>query len=290
MRPSPIHRSSAFGHPLGARALALALATACICVWDDAAAAAARTPAAGTVLDNPALPALGGGKRKLLGEGPLDVLVFLRPGQAYSADVLPSLEEVRKASGDRVRWTTLVADRFSKKDVAEMTGGRPLGLPLVFDTGSTVRTALGVVLEPVAALVGKDHKFVRLVAFRKINFGSTLHAYVRHALGEIDDEGLERALDPTAERAVPKASGKAKLYLKLGRRALEAGRLDSALEAAHKAIAVVAELADAHVLLGDVLAAKGDCKAAIPAYERALGLQNGHPEALKGKQACAAKP
>ncbi len=64
------------------------------------------------------------------------------------------------------------------------------------------------------------------------------------------------------------------------------GSHDKALETVMKSLEYDPELAEAHALVGAILAAEDDCPSAIAAFDKALSLEPDEPTALEGKKAC----
>ena len=79
----------------------------------------------------------------------------------------------------------------------------------------------------------------------------------------------------------------AQRQLHMGQKHLEAKRFELAAVAANRALVHDATLVAAHVLLGQALAAQGDCKAARAAFDGALALDKDNAAARDGRSACA---
>lgn len=274
-------------HPL-ARTVVITAIALVFGAWSESPAAGSRTPPPGTTLDNVRLPLLAGGARDLLGQKTIDALIFLRPDQDHSKTSVARIAEVEKELGNKVRWTAVVGTRFKKDQIDKLLAGSGLAAPVTLDKDGAYRNRLGVVLEPMVVIVSRDHKLVGLQAYHQVNYAPLLRARLRHALGEIDDAELARIVDPPANgKAMNKEDAKAHRYIKLAARYLAQGKHDKAVAAARKAITHDASIALAHVLEGEGLAAGGDCKSALAAFERALAIDARDARAIAGKKKCA---
>ena len=70
---------------------------------------------------------------------------------------------------------------------------------------------------------------------------------------------------------------------------LKVGNNDKAIESARLAVQHDATLAAAHSVLGESLRAAGNCKDAVPAFNKALTIDPKDERAVAGKKACAGK-
>lgn len=235
-------------------------------VFHPAAAAHAQ---AGTPVADTELAALDGGKARLLADAAVNVLVFVRPEQERSLKALKQLGECQKGvAGKPVRWVAIVSSAAPKASVTAMVRESALAMPVLVDEGDALYGNLGVALHPVAVIVGPERRLAAFEPFRSIHYCAVVTARVRHALREISDDELQRALaPPTAARG-----GDAQVALRyraLAETLFKAGNHAKALENARRSLERDPALASAHALLGDILAAQGDCGAAREAYRKA---------------------
>ena len=232
-------------------------------------AATAAHAQAGTPVADVELAALDGGKARLLADAAANVLVFFRPEQERSLAALKQLVECQKGlAGKPVRWVAIVSSAAPKASVTATVQKSALAMPVLVDEGDALYGNLGIALHPVAVIVGPDRRLAAFEPFRSINYCAVVTARVRHVLREISDDELQSALaPPTAERG-----GDAQVavrYRALAETLFKAGNHAKALENARRSLERDPALAPAHALLGDILAAQGDCAAAREAYGKA---------------------
>jgi tetratricopeptide (TPR) repeat protein len=240
----------------------------------------------GTPVADREMPALEGGKARLFQDAAASVLVFVRANQKRSLGALKELSECRESlAGKPVRWVAIVSDADSRDDVAALLRSSALAMPVLVDEGDALYGSLGVSLHPVVVVVGADRKLAAFEPFRAINYCELVTARVRHALREMSDDELQRALAP------PKAQvgGDAQVALRyhaLAEALFKAGNHAKAIEAVRKSLDKDPGRAQAHVLLADILAAQGRCAEASEAYGKAREIDPSSREAIGGPVGC----
>jgi tetratricopeptide (TPR) repeat protein len=226
----------------------------------------------GDTITNVEMRTLEGGSHPLLGDERANVFLFFRPDQEHSREVLNEVahleRELRKKS---VRWVAIVSDRYTREIVEELVEAAELDLPVLVDVDDSLVGKLGVPLHPVVGITDQTHVLKVYQYFTKINFIGILRAHILHTLGEISEAELAETLDPPRAEQGGKASA-AKRNLKLARMLFKAGNLEKALETITKSLDYDPGQAEAHALVGAVLAAQGDCPGALVAFDRALSL------------------
>jgi tetratricopeptide (TPR) repeat protein len=143
-------------------------------------------------------------------------------------------------------------------------------------------------VHPTVAVLDKEHRLVQFQPYSKLNFCESVLVRIRHVLGEVDDKGLARGLDPAADQEKGNTAA-ARRDLKLAELLLKGGNLDKALEVAKKGVSNDPKSAAAQALLGQIHAAKGDCAEANRAFEAALKLDPSEARAKTGQSTCAGK-
>jgi tetratricopeptide (TPR) repeat protein len=136
-------------------------------------------------------------------------------------------------------------------------------------------------------VVGIADRAGRLLAYehyRRINFKEIVLARLRVALGELGEADMARVLEP--ERAGSGGPGaEARRHLALARALWKRQNGPKALEALEKSLAAGPSAA-AWALKGQILAAGGDCRAALPAFQTALKIDPAEAVALQGTSGC----
>jgi tetratricopeptide (TPR) repeat protein len=222
------------------------------------------------------MPTVDGQQAPLLAPGKVNVVVFVRVGQEFSATALRQLAQLeREVSSKPVRIALVFSDSDAPADVAAMLVEAGSRGPALVDRADALYGELGVAMTPSAGIVGKDRKLAGFQPFRKVNYLDAMRAQVAFALGEIDRAALARALDPAA---APIASGgRAHARLTLGRRLLAAGDAKGAIASARAAIGIDPGSAEAHALLAEALAKGGECDEAAREAAQARSLSPSAP-------------
>lgn len=255
--------------------------------WPRAARAFANV-AVGTLLDDPVLPTLDGGRAALLSrQAAASLFVFVRPHQDHSLEALRALEAIRRElPGKPVRFVAVVSDAWKPAEVRALVQAAGLEWPVLIDVGDAVYGKLGVRLHPVVGIADRSLRLAAYEHYRRINFGEIVLARLRVLLGELSERDMGRVLEPErAGAAGPEAA--ARRHLGLARALWRRGALEKALEAVRRSLEA-APSAAAYALQGELLAARGDCRAARPSFQAALKIDPAEAVALQGLQGCPA--
>jgi tetratricopeptide (TPR) repeat protein len=244
----------------------------------------------GSIVENRDLPALAGGTQPLLSPNAnANVFVFFRPGKENSRLILKELAECEKElAGKSVHWVAIVSDSTPRDVVEADMKASGIAMPVLIDRGDALYGKLGVALHPIAGIADRNGKLAAYQPFQKVNFAVVLLARVRHLLGEISAEELDRALHPGAATMGGNAQV-ARRNLHLAEALVKTQKLDKALEIVRRSIEKDPTFAAAHTLLGQILAAQGKHAEATQAFEQALRLAPDNAVALEGLKAVKGK-
>jgi len=240
----------------------------------------------GTVVPNPTLPGLEGGEHRLVDPGRLTVFLFFDPSQPHSREVMEEMAALQETmAGEDLRWVGVVSDRFDSAAAIALARDVGLELELVEDQGDRLYGDLEVRLYPTLGIIDQKGVLLAYLPYKKVNFTGTLEARLRHALGQLDDEALERALHPTSAD-IGSADAEAGRLLKFAGMLWDRGKRDKALAKARQAVEAVPGSAQAHAVLGFYLAEMGDCGEALPVLRKALELDPENATAASALQGC----
>jgi len=240
----------------------------------------------GTVIPNPDLPGLDGSEHALVDRQRLTVFLFFDPAQPRCLEVMREMGGLQGSfPKEKVRWVGIVSDRFDPAKAVTAAREAGLGLELLTDRGDQLYGALEVRLYPTVGIVDTKGVLRAYLPYHKVNFTGALDAEIRHALGEIDDAALERALHPQAADIGTKQA-EAGRYLRFAEMLWKMGKRDKAIAKAREAAGIAPGSAAAHALLGSYLAGAGDCEKARPELEKALQLDPDNEQARKAMEAC----
>ena len=243
--------------------------------------------AVGATLDNPTLKTLDGQPLELLsGKATASVFIFFRPHQDHSLDALTEVAGLQKTlRGKSIRWVGVVSDSWPAAEVREVVRQAGVDLPVLVDVGDRLYGQLGVRLHPVVGIADARLRLVAYEHFRQINFSEILLGRLRVVLGELKEADMAAVLEPAkATGGTPEDEARRQLHL--ARLLWKKGNGAKALEWARKSLAI-APSAGAYALQGEVLAAQGQCPAALPLFEAALKIDPAEPVARQGRQGCS---
>jgi len=243
----------------------------------------------GDKIEDRVMPTLTGNTAHLLGDARANVIVFFKPGQQHSNVTLQHLAACEKEfTGKSVRWTAVVSDRFSKAESEAPVKEARITMPVVIDVGDALYGSLGVVLTPVIGIADSNHVLAAYLPFAQVNYEETIKANIRYVLGEITAQELKESLDPP--RIIQGSDPEiARRRFKLAEKLFQGGSYAKALESARKSVEKDPTAPAAHVLLARILAAQGDYRSALNAYDQALKLDSSNSAALEGKKECEQK-
>jgi len=240
----------------------------------------------GTVIPNPTMAGIDGKQHALVDPQRLSVFLFFDPAQPRCLEVMKEMAGLQGSfSGDTVRWVGILSDRFDEATAAAAVRKARLALEILIDPGDTLYGALEVRLYPTVGILDKAGVLKAYLPYRKVNFTGALEAEIRHALGEIDDAALERALHPQAAD-IGGANAEAGRLLRFAGMLWKMGKKEKALATARKALETAPSSAEAQALVGIYLAGMGNCGEAIPNLQEALKLDPDNAEARRALTGC----
>ncbi len=227
-----------------------------LCAQPTEATASNHTPI-GAVIDNVQLQTIAGSTIPVLAsDGAATALLFFKPDQL---NMIPTLNAIagceKELAGKPVRWVGVVPERYTAQQAKEAAAAAGIQMPVVIDKGDALHQVIGVAMHPTVAIMDKDHRLMQFQAFTKLNFCEAVMARIKRVLGELDDAGLARALDPSAEQPKGNVSA-AKRDLKLAEMLLKGGNVDKALEIARNAARNDPSNPEVPKLIERILAAK----------------------------------
>jgi hypothetical protein len=243
----------------------------------------------GQRVENRSLPTLDGGRHALFDQAVrANVFVFVRPKQEHSTEVLRQMAECqRDFMGKSVHWVAIVSGAAAKEDVRALVAETGVQMTILVDDADALYGALGVRLHPTIGIADGEGKLLAYEPFRKVNYCDVVRARIRHALGEIDAAEVERTVHPGKALLPDEVPGAmANRYVNMGRMFARKGDLSKAESSAREALAKDSGWAPAHVLLGDVLAGKGDCEGAAKEYAEAGRLDAASLTAATSRDRC----
>lgn len=261
-----------------------ALLAGCVLLVEPGTARAGLAP--GTPVPDAVCTTLDGRRLPLLDRSATTVLVFFRPGQAFSVKTLGDVAVLESEFAAKpVRFLLVVSGHFPPDDADAAVRGAGVRAPVVRDDGDALAGTFKVVQHPAVVVVDVRRQVSAFEGFRQFNFANTVRARIRIALGAPPAEVAD-LLNPPA-LATTTDTTRARRYVKMSEKLLGAGSAASAAEAARKAVALDGTLADGHAALAAALAAGNDCAGAAAAAATALELEADHALARSVTARCA---
>jgi hypothetical protein len=234
-------------------AIPLAAVGALLCVTPVATAAHVDV---GVTLEDTKLEAVSGGKQPLLGKAEAHVLLFFRPGQDRSIEVLREIAACEKTLASKsVRLVGVVSSSAPIDEVEKIVREVGLVSPVLLDLGDQLYSKLEIRQQPIAVLVGKDHQVVAFQPYTRLRYCDLLMAHIQLQLKEISPAEHAAVLVPP-KAVMPNDD--------------------------------VRSVANRHVNLGERYLLKGNCILALVQFDEALALEPGNAKAMEGKKKCEA--
>lgn len=240
----------------------------------------------GSPVPNPSMTGMDGVERTLVDPERVTAFLFFDPRQEHSLEVLRALADLQeRMKDDDIYWVGVVSDRFQSETVTSALAESGVGLETVIDEGDRLYGELGVRLYPSIGIADPGGMLCAYLPYAKVNYMGALEAHLRHALGQIDDGALDRALHPTS---VDVGSDEAEVgrLLKFARMLWDREKREKALAKAQEAVQAAPDLADPHALVGFFLAEMGNCEEARTSLNRALEMDPENSEALAALTKC----
>lgn len=210
------------------------------------------------------LEASGGARLTVPVPGRVLVLVFWRPGQAFSEEALADLSTLAPAL--TAKGVALVAVAETGSTVA-----RPPRPPFqaVTDRGRQASDAFGVIVFPSTAVVDARGVLRAYVPSRNSNYRTLVEAHTLRALGEISEAELTARLARVGETYGRSAEAAQAAYT-LGTALASEKRYEDAAREFARALALRPDMIEAHLQLGYVRLEANDAAQALQEFEFVL--------------------
>jgi tetratricopeptide (TPR) repeat protein len=254
--------------------------------WPIAGLAFANVEVGG-VIENAELPTLDGGRHAFLSKRhPANVFVFFRPGQEHSLAALRAMAACEKEFASKpVHWVAVVSSSWNVDDVKAVVQEAGLQMPVLVDQDDALYGKIGVRLHPVVGVANDKLELVAYEPFHKINYCDRIRGKIRYALHEIDLAEMQRTEHPPKALFPNEIKGAVeRRHVRMGENFLRTKQYEKALGQAQEVLRRNPGFAPAHTLLGDALAAQGNCAEAAKAWDQARALDP--KAAARDKLAC----
>lgn len=233
------------------------------------------------------LSTLGGGRAPLFKDSArTNVFVFLKPEQESTEAVLTTLAKLEdRFAKSPVYFSLVVSDSADMAPFRATLQKHAIRMPVLVDAGDDLQGQLGVLVFPSVGILDGKGELLRYQFFLQVNFFNVLEAEIRHALGEIDDQGLEAVLNPSRPQWGGEAAAAAR-YVKMAEIQLKASQFDKAMASVKSAMEKDPKSAAAHGMAAMIWAAEGKCTEAQAEVQQAVALDPTEAHAAAARATC----
>jgi hypothetical protein len=238
------------------RRIALGIACALsMAAWPGAGAAVSRV-AVGEVVRSGTVKTLDGRPGQLVSSRALaNVLVFFRPGQAYSLETLQGLAGcTEEFAAKPVHFAAVVSSSWPAEQVRESLVEAGVRMPVLVDRDDELYGELGLQVYPAIVVLDAEQRLVANEPFRRVNFCDRVRGKIQYALHEIDLAGVRRTEDPHAATAASGAAAAPEVIVSARTFVIGSNRFEDPAPAARETLEQEREIAPAHALPADALA------------------------------------
>jgi len=211
--------------------------------------------------------------------GKVVVLIYLsaqqRGSEQAAADANRVLKKLGKADVDLLFVSADVIQRDSFQKFWEEA---EIEAPLAFDPRRDLYAKLGLIVFPTTIVIDRDGRLAHVISTRRNDYPEALSAYIRHALGEIDDAKLTEELTAKAfDRGSPKS--RASRHRAAARLLRGKGLLDSAEKELQAALQLDSEDTNIQLDLADLYLAQRKIPLAEKIVQAVLEVEPKHRRA-----------
>jgi hypothetical protein len=193
----------------------------------------------GETLTAAELPTLAGGREPLF-RGPVNVILFWRPGQEHSVDTLKQMGNCEQAFGGRpVHLVAVVSGEYPRAEIQAAVAETGTKVPILLDVGDALYGKLEVRQHPLVLVTDAKGKIALSQPYVRLRYCDIVQAHVRFVLGEIDATQLHAALNP--ERSSFPSDDKrnvAKRFVNMGKLEASSGACEQAMTSFRKALEI----------------------------------------------------
>ena len=127
--------------------------------------------------------------------GQVVVLVYLAAGQRNSEKALEEADQIVSRLGkENLNLVFVTADLGQRDHLATFLQETGIERPLAFDEQRELYGKLGLVVFPTTLVIDRKGSLIHVISTRRTSYSYVLDAYVRHALGSLDDDTLKEQL------------------------------------------------------------------------------------------------
>ena len=216
-------------------------------------------------------------------KGKVKVVIFWRTEQKRSYLALKDAQNVlSEFKGKDVNVISVIGDKETLDEAKKFLSDNNINFPLLIDNERQLYGDYGIRVFPTTMIINKEGVLVDSIPSRPASYRLKLNGYIKKALGEIDEEGLETMLHPKRE-AVDDAALEANRLYNLSLKFVNMRMYDQAIESAANSIKAKPDLTKSHILIGYLYLEVNEAEKALEAFDRALELDPESHDAQTGR-------
>lgn len=237
----------------------------------------------GVVPDYELATMAGGAVRSADSKGKVVVLIYLSAEQRSSERAASDANRVlTDLASEDVELLFVTADWIHRSYFEKRWEEQAIEAPLAFDAERDLYRRLGLIVFPTTVVIDREGRLAHVISTRPGNYPQLINAYVRHALGEIDDDELTKRLKARSfDRGSPRSLASrhraaARLLREKGLFESAEDELTEALKLDPESVAVRLDLASLHLRMGRTDEARRAVDAVMesePRHRRAMLLR-----------------
>ena len=128
-------------------------------------------------------------------EGKVIVLIYIIARQSSSERAATDANRIiNELKDEPVRLLFVTAEPRPREYYEQFWEENTIQAPLAFDADRKLYADLGLIVFPTTVIIDKQGRLAHAISTRGANYRQVLGGYVRHALGILDDEGLDEYL------------------------------------------------------------------------------------------------
>jgi tetratricopeptide (TPR) repeat protein len=211
------------------------------------------------------------------------VMMYWRVDQNRSLKALEQMKIIDNSYADKgVTVISIVADTADHEKVNSTLKEKAVQFPALIDIDRRVYGDYGIRVYPSTVIIDREGKVFHTIPGFAVTFRMRLDGYIRHALGEIDDDQLQDVISPKRRSLAGKETLTAERKYNLAVLFAESRLIDQAIEAAKGSLAASPDVAKVHILLGFLYLDQQENEKAEEEFQKALELEPGSHDAQAG--------
>ncbi|KPK30587.1 MAG: hypothetical protein AMK70_13845, partial [Nitrospira bacterium SG8_35_1] len=226
-------------------------------------------------------------------KGKVTVIIFWRTDQKRSLLALQDAQNILgNLKGKDVSVISVIGEKETMDEAKKILADNSMDFPLLIDSDRQMYGDYGIRVFPTTMVIDKEGLLVDSIPSRPASYRLKLNGYIRKALGEIDEAGLDSLLHPQKEVTDGDMLEATRLYnlslkfvdmrmydqaIESAANSIKAKQADKALTAFDRALELTPESHDAQTGRGSALLMKGDVDSAIKILDKAA-LANPYPQ------------